>query len=221
MGNDLGGPVVCINPPKPWQRIKPLYILVLFILLLIASAAFFYQKFLVSDKKLPAGKDQPKNLVVLKEGPLPSPNEKQKGSFICPGISSFCKNGKDIFSGSSYIGFGNKLSKNSPIYAAFDGYFEATQAAIANPSGKAKSQDIITGILTDKGNLLRAHYYFTGSFPKNRNVFVKAGDIIAYSGQAMPLYQDSTLVFVLTRNDRIMGKRLGGERVRLTSRDFK
>lgn len=220
---DQSQPIVTVLSSSNWQKmIKSKYIFILLSLVFALTAAFLlYRQFPNLGKKTVQPVNQSKNVIVLKEGVLSAPNDKQKGPFTCPSTSPFCKSGQDVSIGSSYIGMGSKLANASPVYAAFDGYFEATNAAIANPTPKAKAQNIIIGILTDKTNLLRAHYYFIGPLPKNKNVNVKAGDIIAYSGQVMPLYQNNTLVFVLTRNDKVMEQRLGGERVKLSSQDFK
>lgn len=206
---------------KMTGQISKKYILIYSVFMLLLAGSFLlYQKYPNPGSRPP--RVQQKNVVVLSETVLPTPHDKQKGPFACPSVQSFCQSGKDVFTGSTYTGFGGKLPSGSPIYAAFDGYFEATSAAIATSVSDGKSQDITLGILTDKENLLRAHYYFTGPIPKNKNLNVKAGEIIGYNGQtAMPLYQNSSLVFVLTRNDQIMEKRLGGERVRLTNQDFK
>lgn len=150
----------------------------------------------------------------------PPPTKYQKGPFLCPGILEFCQEGKDVFIGKTYIGFGGKLLPNSPIYASFDGEASSSALTIAASPTSKKVQKITALILTDQANLLRAVYYFTGTAIKNHPV--KQGEVIATANaEPMPLYNQSSLVFVLTRNYAIKDKRLGGERVRLKKEDFK
>jgi hypothetical protein len=179
-------------------------------LVLTLSAAFF----ILSQPRI-----LKENFVELQAASFPLPSEEQKGPFACPSLPSFCQNGTDISVDSSYIGFGAKIEKGSPLIAAFDGEVSSRQIKIAKSSKDTQTQDITMVLLTNKDKLLRAAYYFVGPLPENKTV--KRGETIGNTeGEPMPLYQNSSLVFVLTRNDTVMSVPLGGELVRLNRGDF-
>ncbi len=182
------------------------------------AAILFYLKIQHINKPIP--KTPASKVTSQNTQSFPPPTAFQKGPFACPGIPQFCLSGKDIFIGADYIGFGSKLTAKSPIFASFNGNLTTSKITVAQSPTNKKTQDILVATLTDKAHLLRAAYYFTGQSSKDR--IVKQGEIIATSsGELIPLYGDSSLVFVLTRNDTTMGKRLGGERMRLTRENFK
>lgn len=144
----------------------------------------------------------------------------QEGPFACPSISQFCQKGADILFDNNYYGFGSDLPSGSSLFAAFDGKLTTTLSSIPKGNQSAEMQKINLVMLTNKDLLLRAAYLFPGPVPQEQTV--KKGDKIGtVSGENMPLYGKVSLVFILTRNDQVMGSRLGGERVKLTKADFK
>ncbi|MBI2338052.1 hypothetical protein HYU95_02610 [Candidatus Daviesbacteria bacterium] len=196
---------------KNWRVFIP----TLTALVLLAALSFYLWQQKTPVKTIPAPESKPQETASL----FPPPTDYQKGPFLCPGIPQFCQTGKDIFIEKSYIGFGSRLPAKSHIFASFDGELATFKVAINRSPADKKTQNILVSTLTDKEHLLRAAYFFTGQAPKDRPV--KKGEVIATSsGETMPLYDNSSLVFVLTRNDIVMGKRLGGERVQLKKADF-
>lgn len=153
--------------------------------------------------------------IQLTKAPDKDPNL-QKGPFKCPSEATFCAQGKDIFKGSEYMGFGVPLPSGSPIFASFDGTISSiiseTQPG-ATPSGQI-NQGVVTLFLDNSERGLRAIYYYqANSAPKDGEV--KEGAIIDHVGPNIPFYE-VPLIFSLIKNDPTVN-----EKTRLTRQDFK
>lgn len=151
---------------------------------------------------------------------FPQSQTTQKDLFTCPSITQFCQDGKDILIDGNYIGFGDKLPQQSPIYAIINGELAVNKVTIATSSAGLGKQEMTVATITNRKSSVRAAYYFLGEGIKNK--IVRKGETIgSINGKTMPLYNQSSLVFIYTKNDLGMGPRLSGERVKLTKLNFK
>ncbi len=210
-----------LNQSKGILVRNKLIVAVALVLAIFLAASFLYIK--INKSNQPINKPIPKTQQgkpASQNTQFPPPTEFQKGSLICPSVSKFCLQGKDIYIGPRYIGFGGEIKAKDPIFASFDGELTTSRITIAQSLSGGKTQDIFFSLLTDKSHLLNAAYYFSGQPSKDRAV--TKGEVIATSsGEPMPVYGNSSLLFVLTRNDKIKGPTLNGEKLHLTKDSFK
>lgn len=138
----------------------------------------------------------------------------QIGPFICPSVGDFCTKGQDVIKDGADSGFGAVLPKGSLIKAAFGG--TATVVPLTLPE-KFNSEKFNVVYLDNQTKDLRAVYYFKGEVNKAiEKVPVRAGDQIGKTGEPIAFYNNLSLVFQIIKGDPIKG-----ERVKLTSKDFK
>ena len=118
----------------------------------------------------------------------------------CPSIKEFCENGKSVMKDGKYIGFGDKLSSGSAIFAAFDGDISASSKTVpAVVNGKTEQYSLKTIYLDNKNLGLRAIYYFRGPWASiTKSKAVGRGKQIARVGEkTMSDYNNNSLVFSL------------------------
>lgn len=138
----------------------------------------------------------------------------QIGPFTCPAGPDFCSRGQDVITDGTYSGFGAVLPKGNVLKAAFGGTIVLIPITLPT---QFKSEKFNVVYLDNQTKDLRAVYYFKGEVNKAiEKVAVRAGDQIGKVGEPIAFYNNLSLVFQIIKGDPVKG-----EKLRLSSKDFK
>lgn len=117
----------------------------------------------------------------------------QNGPYRCPLTGAVCKTVSNYQNGWLFA----TLSPFTPLFAAFDGTFEA-QAAM-HPTATAK-EPFTLGVLTNMQRGLRAYYYYKAKAGHERAKTVKEGETVATaSADPLTFYNNKSFAFQLIK----------------------
>lgn len=183
-------------PPKGNKGILFEIIFVLIALILVFGTLNYFNILKLSEifpnylgwlphKEVPTGTSQLNNVTIV---PTIKPTVSLPSlKFSCPSVKEFCERGSDVIIDGKYLGWGDKLSTGSAIFAAFDGEVSSSISTVSATTFR-------TAYLDNKGLGLRATYFLKGRIIKTGAV-KKAEQIATASGRTISIYDDKSLIF--------------------------